>query len=270
MIGRSERILGYAILIVFSIVVLVPVVMLLLTALSPMANGQITISDLQFGNFADAWQQSDFGSHVMLSVVLALTVTAATVVITPLAAYGIGILRIPGHRLLFFLFIAGIMIPLEGILVPLYFTMRTLPFASTIGALIVAQIGLSVSFGVFWMRAAMTAIPSSLLESGSLDGAGSFRTLWSIVLPLVLPALTTLALLTFMWVWNDYFLAFVLINNPDQLPVTVTLGDFTTKYSTQINLMSACAVLVALPVVILYLAFQRQFISGILSGALKG
>jgi len=269
-IGRFERIVGYAILTIFSAIVLFPVLMLVLTAISPSGSGRIGVTDLRWDNFVIAWQQSDFGSHLLLSLVLAISVSVVTVLITPLAAYAIGVLRIPGHRMLFILFLAGIMIPLEGIIVPLYFTMRTTPFASTIGSLIIAQIGLSVSFGVFWMRAAMVAIPASLVESGRMDGAGSFGLFRSIVMPLVLPALTTLGLLTFMWVWNDYFLAFVLINNPDQLPVTVALGDFTTKYSTQINLMSACAVLVALPVVILYLCFQRQFISGILSGALKG
>jgi raffinose/stachyose/melibiose transport system permease protein len=148
--------------------------------------------------------------------------------------------------------------------------MRATPFASSIGSLIIAQVGLSVSFGVFWMRAAFLAIPPSLVESASLDGAGRFRLYRSIALPLATPATITLALLTCMWVWNDYFLAFVLVNNPDQLPVTVALGDFTNKYATQINLMSACAVLVALPIVLLYLFFQRRFIAGVLSGALKG
>ena len=204
------------------------------------------LTDLRWQNFADAWQRSDFGSHLILSLVLAGTVTVVTVLIAPLAAYAIAVLKIPGHRALFALFLVGIMIPLEGIIVPLYFTMRATPFASTIGSLIIAQVGLSVGFGVFWMRAAFLAIPPSLLESASLDGAGRFRLYRSIVLPLATPATITLALLTCMWVWNDYFLAFVLVNNPDQLPVTVALGDFTNKYATQVNLMSACAVLVAL------------------------
>jgi raffinose/stachyose/melibiose transport system permease protein len=162
------------------------------------------------------------------------------------------------------------MIPLEGIIVPLYFTMRSTPFASTVVALIIAHAGLSVSFGVFWMRAAFRSVPGGILESAMLDGAGPVRILRSIMLPLSAPALITLGLLTFMWTWNDYFLAFVLVNNPDQLPVTVALGSFSNKYTTQYNLMSAAALLVALPIVILYIVFQRRFIEGVLSGAVKG
>lgn len=270
MIGRLEKTISYAVLVGFAIVVMIPVVMLILTALSPELNGQIVLTDLRWGNFVTAWNQSNFGSHLALSLVLTASASLATVVISPMAAYAIGIVKIPGHRALFVLFLVGIMIPLEGIIVPLYYTMRATPFASTVGSLIIAQIGLSVGFGVFWMRASFLAIPPSLLEAASIDGAGRFRIFRSVVIPLAGPAVITLGLLTCMAVWNDYFLAFVLINNPDQLPVTVTLGDFTNKYSTAINLMSACAVLVALPIVLLYLFFQRRFISGVLSGALKG
>jgi raffinose/stachyose/melibiose transport system permease protein len=131
-------------------------------------------------------------------------------------------------------------------------------------------VGLNVSFGVFWMRATFLAIPKSLLESASIDGASPFKTFRMIVLPLTKPALITLGLLTFLWTWNDYFLAVILITDPDQLPVTLAIGEFATKYSNKYNLMSAAAVLVALPVVTLYIFFQRKFIQGVLTGALKG
>jgi raffinose/stachyose/melibiose transport system permease protein len=120
------------------------------------------------------------------------------------------------------------------------------------------------------MRAAFLAVPAGIIESAELDGAGRLRTLWSIALPIVKPAVITMALLTFMWTWNDYFLAFVLVNNPEQYPVTVALGDFTTRYTTEVNLTCAAAVLLSVPVLILYVLFQRQFIQGVLSGALKG
>lgn len=270
MIGRRERVLNYTVLIAFSLVVLVPLVLLLLAALSPDESGRPALTDLRWDNFATAWERSDFGSHLLVSAVVSLTVVLVTLVITPLAAYALTVLALPGGRWVFTLFLAGIMIPLEGIIVPLYFGMRSTPFASTLVALIVAHVGLSVSFGVFWMRASFRAVPASLFESARMDGAGDFRALRSIALPLTVPSLITLGLLTFMWTWNDYFLAFVLVNNPDQLPVTVALGQFANRYTTQVNLMSAAALLVALPVLLLYVFFQRRFIDGVLSGALKG
>ncbi len=270
MISRRERILNLTVLIFMSAVVLIPISLLVLAALSPTANGRPALDDLRWENFVIAWQQSDFGSHLLVSLTVSLVVVAITLVITPLAAYGLAVLKAPGHKWVFLVFLAGIMIPLEGIIVPLYFTMRSTPFASTVVALIIAHAGLSVSFGVFWMRAAFRSVPGGILESAMLDGAGPVRILRSIMLPLSGPALITLGLLTFMWTWNDYFLAFVLVNNPDQLPVTVALGSFSNKYTTQYNLMSAAALLVALPIVILYIVFQRRFIEGVLSGAVKG
>ena len=270
MIGRWERTANYAILILFSMIVIVPLLLLVGAALSPMPNGRPNLADLRWSNFVEAWQQSDFGSHLAISATISIVVVLLTLIITPLAAYALSILAIPGSRGLFVVFLAGIMIPLEGIIVPLYFTMRSTPFASTLAALIIAHTGLAVSFGVFWTRASFRAIPVSLIESARIDGASSFRILRSIALPLTVPSLITLALLTFLWTWNDYFLAFVLINNPDQLPVTVALGQFANKYTNQYNLMSAAAILVAAPIVALYIVFQRRFIDGVLSGALKG
>lgn len=270
MISRAERTLNYLVLIVFAAVVLIPLVLLLGASLSPNQSGGIDLGQLRFSNFLRAWQGADFAGHLLNSTLVSGTTVLLTLVLAPLAAYGLGILLAPGHKWVFTVFLAGIMIPLEGIIVPLYLAMKATPFASTLTALIIAQTGLSMSFGVFWMRASFRAIPPAILEAARIDGASDFQTLRKIVLPITVPAIITLGILTFMWVWNDYFLAFVLVNDPDQLPVTVALGQFATRYTQQVNLMSAGAILVALPILILYVIFQRKFIDGVLSGALKG
>lgn len=270
--SKGEIVTNYIVLGIFAVIVLIPVLWLLGAALSPKRNGAVdpTHLELNWSNFVQAWVQSDFGRHLLVSVTLSVSVVAVICLIAPLAAYAFAVLRIPGGRWLFPVFLAGIMIPLEGIVVPLYFNLRSYGLTGTLLGLILAQIGLSVSFGVFWMRAAFLAVPPAVLESAELDGAGRLRTLRSIAFPIAKPAVVTMALLTFMWTWNDYFLAFVLINNPDQYPVTVALGDFTTRYTTEVNLTCAAAVLLSVPVLILYVLFQRQFIQGVLSGALKG
>lgn len=270
--SRLEAVSNYFVLALFAVIVIVPVLLLLGAALSPKSNGGVDFRhpQIRWANFVDAWVQSNFGEHLLVSLVLSVSVVLVICVIAPLAAYAFAILKIPGGRFLFPLFLAGIMIPLEGIVVPLYFDLRSYHLTGSLLGLIVAQIGLSVSFGVFWMRAAFVAIPGAIIESAQIDGAGSLRTLSGIVLPITRPAVITMALLTFMWTWNDYFLAFVLMNNPDQYPVTVALGDFTTRYTTELNLTCAAAVMLSVPVVVLYALFQRHFIQGVLSGALKG
>jgi raffinose/stachyose/melibiose transport system permease protein len=271
MVGsRIETVLSYAVLVLFSLAVLLPVGWLLLAAMSPKANAGVDLADLRIGNFAEAWVQADFGLHLLNSLLICVGAVLLTSVLSVLAGYGLTILAMPGARIVFPLILAGIMIPLEGILVPLYYNLRSAGLTSSLLGLVIAHAGLGISFGVFWMRATLQAIPRELIESAELDGAGRLRVLWSIVLPVIRPGLITMVLLMFMWTWNDYFLAFVLINDEARMPVTLALGSFSTRYTQQLNLMAAAAVLVALPVLILYMFFQRQFIQGVMSGALKG
>lgn len=268
--SRLETVFSYAILVFFSLAVVLPVGWLLLAAMSPKANAGVDLANIRLANFADAWVQADFGLHLLNSLVICVGAVLLTSVLSILAGYGLTILAMPGARVVFPLILAGIMIPLEGILVPLYYNLRSVGLTSSLVGLIIAHTGLGISFGVFWMRATLQAVPRELVESAELDGASRLRMLWSIIMPVIRPGLITMVLLMFMWTWNDYFLAFVLINDESRMPVTLALGSFSTRYTQQLNLMAAAAVLVALPVLILYLFFQRQFIQGVMSGALKG
>lgn len=268
--SRAETIFSYVILVIFSLAVVLPIGWLLLAATSPKANAGVDLADIRLANFADAWVQARFGQHLLNSLIICVGAVVLTSVVSILAGYGLTILAMPGAKIVFPVILAGIMIPLEGILVPLYYNFRSIGLTSSLFGLVIAHAGLGISFGVFWTRATLQAIPRELVESAELDGAGRMRMLMSIVLPVVSPALTTMVLLMFMWTWNDYFLAFVLVNNEAKMPVTVALGSFSTRYTQQLNLMAAAAVLVALPVLILYMFFQRQFIQGVMSGALKG
>jgi raffinose/stachyose/melibiose transport system permease protein len=270
MVGsKLETFFSYVILALFSLAVVLPVGWLLLAAMSPKANASVDLRHVQLSNFADAWVQADFGQHLLNSLIICVGAVLLTSTVSILAAYGLTLLAMPGRSIVFPIILAGIMIPLEGILVPLYYNLRAAGLTSSLFGLILAHSGLGVSFGVFWMRATLQAIPRELVESAELDGAGRLRLLVSIVLPVVRPALTTMALLMFMWTWNDYFLAFVLVNDEAKMPVTLALGSFSTRYTQQLNLMAAAAVLVAMPVLVLYMFFQRQFIQGVMSGALK-
>src|SRR4051794_40556578 len=258
--SRAETFFSYLILVIFSLAVVLPAGWLVLAATSPKANAGVDLAGIRFANFADAWVQADFGRHLLNSLIICVGAVLLTSIVSILAGYGLTILAMPGAKIVFPFILAGIMIPLEGILVPLYYNLRSVGLTSSLFGLVIAHAGLGVSFGVFWIRATLQAIPRELVESGELDGAGRMRLLLSIVLPVVRPALTTMVLLMFMWTWNDYFLAFVLVNDEAKMPVTLALGSFSTRYTQQLNLMAAAAVLVALPVLILYMFFQRQFI----------
>ena len=131
---------------------------------------------------------------------------------------------------------------------------------------------MGISFGAFWMAHRVPPRSPSTLGRGRPGSTGPTRgpQLWRVYLPVARPPLLTLVLLSFLWTWNDYFLALVLVSDPAHQPITLGLGAFSGRYLVQINLLSAAAILVSLPVIVLrYFLFQRQFIRGILSGAVK-
>jgi raffinose/stachyose/melibiose transport system permease protein len=264
---RSEKIWNYVILTVMALIVLWPVGTFIAAALSPDRAGRPS-ADLQWGNFLTAWTNAEFAQSMTVSLTITVAVVIVGTVLALLGGYAFGVLGVVGDRVLFPLILLGMMISLEAIIVPLYYQFRSLGLTDTLLGVILIHVGMGVPFGVFWMRAAFRSLPRGIFESAEMDGAGPMRMLWSIAVPNLMPAVYTFILLSFMWTWNDYFLSLVFLHGDNQT-ATVALGVFQGRYVTQINLMAAGGLIVAAPVLILYVIFQRKFISGMLAGAIK-
>lgn len=267
MSSRTEKIWNYLILSVMALIVLWPVATFIAASLSPDRAGRPS-ADLQWGNFVTAWNSAEFARSMTVSLVITVVVVVVGLVLALLGGYAFGVLGVIGDRWLFPLILLGMMISLEAIIVPLYYQFRGLGLTNNLLGVILIHLGMGVPFGVFWMRAAFRSLPPAIFESAEMDGAGPFRMLWSIAVPNLLPAVYTFVLLSFMWTWNDYFLSLVFLHGDNQT-ATVALGVFQGRYVTEINLMAAGGLIVAAPVLILYVIFQRKFISGMLAGAIK-
>lgn len=267
MSSRTEKLWNYLILTVMAIAVLWPTGTFVAAALSPDRAGRPS-ADLQWGNFVSAWNDAEFAKAMAVSFLITVSVVVLSVILALLGGYAFGVLGVLGDRVLFPLILLGMMVSLEVIIVPLYYQFRDIGLTNNLLGVILIHTGMGVPFGVFWMRAAFRTLPRGVFESAELDGAGAFRALWSIAVPNLMPAVYTLILLNFMWTWNDYFLSLVFLHGDNQT-ATVALGVFQGKYVTQINLMAAGGLIVAAPVLILYVIFQRRFISGMLAGAIK-
>lgn len=272
MIDRREQYLTYVLLGAFSLIALVPLVGIVLTALQDRDTVATfgTPSGFHPGNFVDAWEQGNFGSYLRSSAIVAVSVVVASSAISILAGYAFGMMRFRGEQALFYLLLLGLMIPLEAIIVPLYYDFRDLSLTNTYWGLILPQVGVSVAFGTFWMRAFFRSVPRSLVEAARLDGSGSFSTLWRVLLPLARPAVLTMVVLIFMWTWNEFLLALVMVSDESLRTAPLGLTFFQGRNTTDTALLAAGAVIVALPIVILYVFLQRHFIRGMLSGAVKG
>jgi raffinose/stachyose/melibiose transport system permease protein len=203
--------------------------------------------------------------------VVSVSVVLLATVLSCLAGYAFGTMASPGSSALFYLLLIGLMVPSEAVVVPLYFTFSALGLTDTYLAMIAPQVAQSLAFGTFWMRAYFRSTPRELVEAARLDGAGHWRTLWSVLLPVGRPAIFTMALLVFMWTWNEFLIPLVMVINDESLRTApLGLANFQGQYTSGAALLAAGSVLVALPVVLVYLFCQRYFIRGMLEGAVKG
>jgi raffinose/stachyose/melibiose transport system permease protein len=266
-ISRTERILNYGILVLFAAIALYPVLLIVSTALSPDQIGDT--GGLHFGNFAEAWNQGRFGSYMRTSVVVAVLVVGLSATFSVLAGYAFGTMRFRGSEAIFYVMLLGIMIPAEALVVALYYDLASLGLTNTLFSIVMPQVAQSVAFGTFWMRAYFRSSSREVVEAARLDGAGHWRTLWSVLVPMGRPAITTMVVLVFMWTWNEFLIPLVMATSEELRTAPLGLAFFQGRYTSGTALLAAGATLVALPVVVVYLILQRHFIRGMVEGAVK-
>jgi raffinose/stachyose/melibiose transport system permease protein len=209
------------------------------------------------------------------SFLVATTVTVVSAIFSLLTGYAFGTMRFRGSGTLFNLIVVGLIFPYEATVIPLYYDFLNyhpvgIDLAGSYWALILPQIGQSVTLGTFWMRAFFLSTPKALVEAGRIDGAGSFRILRSILLPQARPALLTLCVLVFIYTWNEFLLALVLLAGSNNTTAPLGLSFFAgVARAGDPTKVAAAAVLVALPILVVYLFLQRHFVRGMLGGAIK-
>ena len=273
MISRGERVANYAILCLFAVIALFPLLGILTSAVTPPgdATGGFSVPhSLHWANFGDAWRQGHLGSYMRNSLVVSAAVVAAASLLATMAGFAFGTMRFAGSTPLFYLFLLGLMVPEEAYVVPLFYDLRDAGLTDSYWALILPQVAQSVSFGVFWMRTYFRSAPVSMIEAARIDGASSWTTLWRVLVPFGRPAILTMMVLVFMWTWNEFLLALVMVSK-ENLRSTIPLGlaFFQGQHSSDFSLLAAGSVIVAAPVVLVYIFLQRHFIAGMLSGSIK-
>ena len=271
--SRRQVTFNYLLIIFCSLVAVYPLVGVVLASLYPAGpasapSGFALPPSFNWHNYVSAWEQGGFAASFTTSVIVAAIMVPASVGLSILGGFAFATMRFRGSKAIFYLFILGLIIPTEATIVPLYYDVRAMGLLDTYWALILLETSGELAFGIFWMRAAFISAPPSLLEAARIDGASSWRTLWQILVPFARPAILTLTVLTFADSWNEFFLALVFTVNHMTAPAG--LASFSGRYTTNIPLVSAGAVIVAVPILIVFIIFQRQFMRGMLTGAVKG
>ncbi|MDQ0772445.1 raffinose/stachyose/melibiose transport system permease protein [Streptomyces aurantiacus] len=272
-VNKAEAVIGRVVLVVVLVLTVLPLVGMVSGALQPadrIPNGISWPSDPQWGNFAVAFRTAHVWQLLGSSVLIVLAVVPLSLLMAALAGYALGNLRIRGGRAVFIVFVLGLTIPFEAIIIPIYYQITDMGLLNTRWAIILPLIGLYMPFSVVWMRAHFLGVPGELSEAARIDGASVFQEIRRIQLPLAAPALSSLAILLFLWTWNQFLLPLVLVDDPDRRTMAGALGAFQGQYLNQLPLMFAGALIIMLPTIVVFVVFQRQFIKALLQGAVKG
>ena len=272
-VARQERYAGWVLLVVLMAITILPFLTIFATALHPSGAVPVGLSwpaDPQWGNFVEAFQVANMSALLASSLFIVAAVVPLSLVISTMAGFAIGLLRIPGAGLLLLLFVFGLTLPFEGIITPLYFLTREMGILNTRFAIVLPLIGLFMPFAVFWMRAHFANMPSEVSEAARVDGASTWDLFWRIHVPLARAPIASLGILMSVWAWNQFLLALVLVEDPTQRTMAGALGAFQGHYATDIPLLCAGTILILLPTLILFVLFQRQVIAALLQGSVKG
>lgn len=271
-LSRHEIALNYGILAFFALITVLPLIGLLTSALGAPSAAAPQFgfpTHLHFANFVDAWRQGHLGKYLLASLIVSTLATTLSCFLSLLSGYAFATMEFRGRQLLFGLLLLGIMVPSEAVIVPQYYELRSVGLTGTYWSLVFPQTAAILSFGTFWMRNFFRTIPESLLHAAAVDGANSWQTLWRVLVPISRPAILTMATLFFMWTWNEFLLALVMLASGNLQTAPLGLSFFRGVHTTDYALLSAAAMIVATPVVTLYFFLQRHFIAGMLSGAVK-
>jgi raffinose/stachyose/melibiose transport system permease protein len=264
----------YAVLTFFLLVVLLPILGIVLSAFkttTEVIQGPFALPETwRVDNFVNAWNAGRFGSYFRSSVIVVIPVVVVSVILSTLTGYAFGTLLFPGQRFLFAIMLIGFMIPFEAVVIPLYHMLYGMGLTDSYWALILPQIGLSVSFGTFWMSSFFRSAPQELIDAATIDGASRWQALWQVLWPLARPAVLTLVVLLFMWTWNEFLLALVLVQDENLRTLPVGLAFFQGRFTADVPRLAAGSLIVAGPILVVYAFFQRHFIRGMLGGSLKG
>jgi multiple sugar transport system permease protein len=260
--------------------ILIPLALVMVTPLAWMVMTSIQTPDearrfppvfpsgIHWQNYTDALNAAPFGRFFLNSFLVTGATVLGNLVFCSLAGYAFARIRFFGREVLFVLLLATLMIPFQVVMIPIFLIMRHLGLVDSLGALILPN--LVTPFGIFLMRQFFRTLPIELEEAARIDGCSRLGTLIRIVLPLSGPALATLAVIAFLWNWNDFLWPLVVIQSEHNMTLQLGLSTFQGAHSTAWTLLMAGNVLAVLPMLVAFLLAQRQFVNSIASAGIKG
>lgn len=270
---RSTPVISRALIWIVALMTILPFLMALMTSFKTqmeLFQGVFTLpASLNFKNYVTAWQQGHFNVYFLNSVLVVIPVVLFSVLLGILAGFGFAWLKIPGKKVIGAMLALGMVLPSEAFIIPLYHELRWMGLTNTYLALILPQIALSLPFTTLMIASAFQQVPKELIEAAVMDGASRVKILWGILVPAIWPTLSTLGLLLFIWTWNEFLIPLILVNKDELRTLPIGMMFFQNKNTIDIPVLMAGAMIVIMPLIVVFLIFQRKFISGVTEGAVK-
>ena len=270
---KTNNALVYLVLAAITVLMLMPFIWMVLSSfksLDQIFSYPVTLfpKSITFGNYVSIFKDYKFSRALFNSAFIATTFTTASVFFCALGGYAFAKYTFKGKEFLFIILLGSMMIPFEVTMVPMYALFNKFGWIDKHIGLILP--GLANAFGIFFMRQYMTGLSGEIIESGRIDGCGEFSIFLRLILPISRPAIASLGIMFFMNSWNSFLWPMIVLKSQDMLTVAVAIRAFNQGMRTPYHLIMAGSVVSIIPLLIIFLAFQKEFIAGITSGSVKG
>jgi multiple sugar transport system permease protein len=263
----------HIVLVPLSALLLLPLVWMLITSIETLPESRhfpptLVPSGIHWQNYPDALDAAPFGRFFANSLIVTLAAVAGNLLLCSLAGYAFARLRFFGRDVTFVALLATLMVPFQVTMIPTFLIVQHLGLVNSLGALIAPN--LVTPFGIFLLRQFFRTLPVELEEAARIDGCSRLGVLFRIVLPLSMPALATLAIVTFLWTWNDFLWPLIAISSTDKMTVQLGLASFQGAHQTNWTLLMAGNVMALAPMLLVFIFAQRWFVQSLASTGVKG
>ncbi len=274
-LGAPATLIRYLLLVAGALVMVTPFVYMVSTSFK--AQAYVLTIPPQFiphpattANYSDAWTSQDFSRYFVNSLLVAVVSTAVSLLLSSMMAYAFARFDFAGREVLFRILLLGLMVPAIMLIIPQFILAKYLGLLDSLTGLVVFYVAGSLSLNTFLLRGFFESIPAELDQAMQVDGAGPWVRYYRLVLPLAKPALATATIFTFLASWDEFPWALTIINSPQNRTLPLAIQLFQGQNATQWGLVFAASLIAIVPVIIVFLVFQRYFVQGLTSGAVKG